>query len=79
MSDDQWAPRFLVVAVTLGFLAALGYLLVYGMPQTASEPVLVLLGALGSGWTGVLAFYFGSTAGSRHKTELLARQSQDGG
>jgi hypothetical protein len=76
VTEDRWAPRFLVVAVTLGFLAALGYLLVYGMPQTASEPVLVLLGALGSGWTGILGYHFGSTAGSRHKTELLAERER---
>lgn len=73
---SRFEPRFLVVSVTFGFLAALAYLLMYGLPSEHSEPLLVLLGSLTTGWTAILGYYFGSTAGSARKTDLIAEMEK---
>lgn len=63
----------LAVTVTAMFALALGWVLAYGLPEQGRDAALVMLGALGSSWTSVIAYFFGSTSGSSRKTELLAK------
>lgn len=64
-------PGFLAILVTSGFFGILSFLLVHGVPMNG-EPLLIMLGALGSAWMNVIMYYFGSTASSRDKNQLLA-------
>jgi hypothetical protein len=70
-TGDSWTPRLLAGGITLGFFGVLAWLLAAGAPQHGGEALLVLLGALSSGFAAVLAFYFGSSAGSARKTAAL--------
>ena len=71
MSTRDWIPRVLAICVTLGFFGILGYIIKYGLPPSGSEALLMMLGALGTAWTGVMSFYFGSSAGSQKKDETI--------
>jgi hypothetical protein len=67
----DWVPKVLAVVITLGFFGILIWMLLNGMPKTGTEALLMMLGALGTAWTGVVNFYYGSSAGSKAKTDAL--------
>ena len=65
-------PKVLAGGITLGFFVVLGYLINVGKPPAGGDALLVLLGSLATGFTGVLNYYFGSSSGSDAKTSVLA-------
>jgi len=67
----DWIPRALAISVTLGYFGIIAYVLVSGLPLNGSEVLLMLLGTLSAGWTGVMAFYFGSSSGSQKKDAMI--------
>jgi hypothetical protein len=72
-STKSWVPEFLAVSVTVGFFGIL-LALMYGQVAKTNE-VMIMLGSLGTAWTGVVAFYFGSSKGSEDKNLLLAQST----
>jgi hypothetical protein len=65
----SWIPAVLAIGVTLGFFGIL-----FGLMSgkvTAGPEIEIMLGSLGTAWTGIIAFYFGSSASSQKKDELL--------
>ena len=71
MQTNDWIPRAMAILVTFGFFGILTWLLTKGVPPTGSETLIYMLGALGTAWTGIVQFYFGSSAGSKAKTDAL--------
>jgi hypothetical protein len=71
MQTNDWIPRAMAIMVTFGFFGILAWLLIKGVPPSGSETLIYMLGALGTAWTGIVQFYFGSSAGSKAKTDAL--------
>ena len=65
----SWIPPVLAVGVTGGFFGIL-FGLMYGQIQHAPQ-IDIMLGSLGTAWTGIIGFYFGSSASSQNKDTLL--------
>jgi hypothetical protein len=73
VKTGDWTPKALAGAVTLGFFGVLGYMIAYGLPTQGGEALLVMLGTLGTAWGGIVSYYFGSSAGSKEKSEAMNR------
>ena len=68
-TNKSFIPPLLALIITLGFFGIL-----IGMMTgkvTSSDALMLLLGSLGTAWTGVISFYFGSSASSQNKDALL--------
>jgi hypothetical protein len=62
-------PPILAIGITIGFFGImLG--MMSGQVQS-SEALMIMLGSLGTAWTGVISFYFGSSASSQAKDQLI--------
>ena len=65
----SWVPPTLAMLVTVGFF---GILIGLMLNKLEPNPELdVMLGSLGTAWVGIISFYFGSSAGSQAKDQLL--------
>jgi len=77
VQTKDWTPRVLAGLITVGYFGVLFYMLRNGLPQHGgSEAMLVMLGTLGTAWGGVVAYYFGSSAGSKAKDEVIRRNTR---
>jgi hypothetical protein len=73
VSTQSWIPGGMAIIVTCGFFGILIGLMTEHFKT--SDALMLMLGSLGTAWTGIIAFYFGSSAGSQKKDELLHQSS----
>ena len=69
-STNSFIPPVLSILVTVGFFGILVALML-GKVDSNNQALMIMLGSLGTAWTGIIAFYFGSSAGSQAKDQLL--------
>ena len=72
IKTQDWTPKVLGIAITLGFFGLLAYLMKREPPAGSRDILNIMLGSLGSAWIGVVTYYFGSSVGSARKTELMS-------
>ena len=67
------APMLLAVVITSGYFAALVFVLTQPVPKESERIIDMMLGTLTTVWIMAVSYFFGTTAGSAQKTELLAK------
>lgn len=72
-------PAILAIAVTIGFFGVLALMLVGDFKPQNNDAFLLLLGSLGTAWTAIIAFYFGSSQGSVKSAQALRDIAQSKG
>lgn len=70
--DKSKIPAALSILITVGFFVVLLGVLSGWLKIDDNQSVLILLGSLGAAWAAVVNYWFGSTAGSSRKTEIIA-------
>jgi hypothetical protein len=72
----DWVPKVLALSVTFAFfMTVMALVLGWGKstePDGIKQMLNVLVGTLGTAWVTIINFYFGTSAGSARKTEMLA-------
>ena len=76
----DWTPRILAYGVVLAWVGINGFLLKHAMSGSSLPPdmatiIMRVLGTLDAALTFVLGYYFGSSAGSARKDELLQQST----
>lgn len=72
IQTKSWLPGTLAIVVTTGFFGLLAIMAFHTVPAGSEKILNVMTGSLGTAWIMVITYYFGSSAGSDRKTELLA-------
>lgn len=70
-TGDKWTPRALAMVVVLGWIGVQFFVLSHVVDASMRELVSRLLGTLDAALMAVLYYYFGSSASSDRKTEIM--------
>ena len=76
ISTHSWVPPVLAIGITLGFFGIL-FALMLGYAAKSDE-LMIMLGSLSTAWAGVVSFFFGSSASSQKKDDLLHKSTPVG-
>jgi hypothetical protein len=71
-TGDSWTPRIIAAAVVLGWFVIQWYLLTHLVPAEMRDIVMRSLGTVDMALGLVLGYYFGSSASSRQKNDIIA-------
>ena len=68
----DWTPSILGALIILGFFIVLAAMLGRSLPAGTETEFSIMLGALATMTAAVVNYFFGSSAGSKEKTRLMA-------
>lgn len=75
-AEDSWTPRIIAAVVLSGWFVIQGVLLFTVIPQEMREIIMRTLGTLDAVLLGIIGYYFGSSAGSKYKSNLLSNKNE---
>jgi len=80
MTHQKTLPLYILAGVIcLGFFAMCGMLMFQAIPEGQANAVMILFGALAGAFGSVVGYFFGSSASSAAKTEIIAAEGKKNG
>lgn len=83
IANSESAPKLnkiitplLAIFITLGFFTLLTIACFHGFPPANAELLYIMLGSLGTGWIGIVGYYFGSSIGSSKKQDTIDKMME---
>lgn len=76
MLTKEGLPVFLALVVILGFMGLLCVLAFHEVPGGSHDILMESIGGLSAAFGLVVGYYFGSSAGSAKKTELMSKDKE---
>lgn len=73
IATRSWVPASLALIITIGYLGILVGLMMGVLTVADNQVLLILIGALATGFGTVLNFFLGSSHGSQSKDAMLAQ------
>ena len=70
-ATHDWVPGTLMMLLTGGFFGLIAYLASHDVPVGNRDLLNILLGTLGSAWTGGVTYYYGSSVGAAVKDKAI--------
>lgn len=77
MTVKDRMPMILAVSVNVAFFAVVGALIFRTVPNESRDILLTLVGVLAASWKDTYGYYFGSSAGSARKDEIIGMRKGD--
>jgi cytochrome c biogenesis protein CcdA len=77
MKAKDLAMYILGAIIVLGFFGLLGMLIIKGIPQTNEQLLNIAIGTLLAAFGTVVGYFYGSSSGSKDKTELLNKKTNE--
>ena len=65
-------PRYLAYMVTLGFFCVIAALIFLAIPTDNREVLIQIIGTFGGGWIAIIAYFYGTSAGSEQRNAIRA-------
>ena len=75
---QDWTPSVIGALIILGFFIVLGAMVARRLPEGTETEFSIMLGALATMTAAVVNYFFGSSAGSKEKTRLMALDTPSG-
>lgn len=77
MKAKDIAMYILGAIIVLGFFGLLGMLIIKGIPQTNEQLLNIAIGSLLAAFGTVVGYFYGSSAGSKEKTEIIGKKNDN--
>ena len=75
--NKESLPLWIAFATITGFISLLWIMCFRDVPTTSHDILMASTGTLGTAFVAIVSYYFGSSAGSAKKTEIMAQQVKD--
>jgi hypothetical protein len=78
VATKDWMPKVLALFYTIGYFVILGVMWKFPLPPESKDLINTLFGIISAAQMAIITYYFGSSAGSARKSEMIDEAMKKG-